>query len=345
MPDVPSLVSSFAQSTPSLLLDELSTLHLLARALHVAAEIGIADHLADVGSPIEDLAERTATDPVALRRLMQFLASYGISEQTGPEAFRATELSDVLRNDHPDSVRPIILRFGPPWWDSVGAMLEAVKTGEPSLPKIAGDKAFDYLARNPEAQSRFDAGIARIADTDDASVAAIYDFSGFRRIVDVGGGQGGLLSHILPRAPNARGVLFDQPQVIANPSRLEESGLLSRCECVAGDFFQAVPADGDCYIIKGVLHDFSDRESVQILRNCRAAVAEDGRVLVAERFVPSSSDGPHSNFLMDLLLMVVHTGRERRDFEFHDLFAAADLRVGGFHRTDARYHVVEGVPV
>ena len=227
----------------------------------------------------------------------------------------------------------------------MGAMLETVKSGEPALPKITGMSAFQYLARDPKTQRRFDAGIARIADTDNASVASVYDFSGFRRIVDVGGGQGGLLCHILPRAPKARGVLFDQPQVVANPSRLKEAGLLSRCDCVAGDCFEAVPAGGDCYIIKAVLHDFSDEECVRILRNCREVVADDGRVLVAERFVPSSSDGPHSNFLMDLLLMVVHTGRERRDFEFHGLFAEAGLKVGGFYRTEARFHVVEGLPV
>jgi hypothetical protein len=339
------LVSSFARSSPSLFVEELSTLHLLARALHVVAEIGVANHLSDNGTPVKELAEKTDTDPVALRRLMQFLASYGISEQTGPEAFCATELSDTLRDDHPKSVRPIILRFGPPWWESVGAMLEAVKTGEPSFPKIAGMHVFEYLSRNPEKQKRFDAGIAQIADADNASVAAVYDFSRFRRIVDVGGGQGGLLRHIMPRAPEATGILFDQPQVVSNPTRLEEAGLLSRCDCVGGDFFEAVPTGGDCYIIKAVLHDFSDEESVRILRNCREAVSDGGRVLVAERFLPSSSDGPHTNLIMDLLLMVLHTGHERRDFEFQELFAEAGLRVTGFHKTQIRFHIVEGIPV
>lgn len=157
--------------------------------------------------------------------------------------------------------------------------------------------------------------MAQISVADDAAVAEASDFSKFGKIVDVGGARSGLLVQILSRAADATGVLFDQPQVVEGTTRLEQAGLLDRCELVSGDFFASVLPSGDCYIVKGVLHDFSDERCVSILSNCRAQDSQGGVILVAERILTSSKDGRHPNLTMDVQMLVLLSGRERTNTE------------------------------
>jgi cyclopropane fatty-acyl-phospholipid synthase-like methyltransferase len=185
--------------------------------------------------------------------------------------------------------------------------------------------------------------MARISDADDMAIADAYDFSGFSRIVDVGGGKGGLLAQILLRAPDATGVLFDQPQVVAETTRLEQAGLSMRAELVGGDFFELIPDGGDCYVIKGVLHDFDDEQCVRILSNCREAMKTGGRVLIANQDLPSPVDGPHPNLTMDIQMMVLLTGRERSVDQWGALFRQAGLRIGETTGTRVAFTLVDGV--
>lgn len=221
-------------------------------------------------------------------------------------------------------------------------MSHSVKMGDSAFTHANGVSFFEYLSQNPEQQKRFDEGMAQISDADDAAIAEAYDFSRFRRIVDVGGGRGGLLAQILRRVPTAAGVLFDQPQVVERPARLEQSGLLDRCEPIGGDFFGSVPEAGDRYLIKGVLHDFDDEQCVAILVNCRKEISAGGRVLVAERLLPSSADGPHPNLTMDIQMMVLLSGHERSDADWRKIFRRAKLRVLGFHDPAADFTAVQG---
>jgi hypothetical protein len=253
-------------------------------------------------------------------------------------------LSSVLRADHPNSVRASLRRIDESWWAAAGALAHSIRTGEAAFTHVHGIRFFEYLRTNADAQRRFDEGMAGSSDANDAAIAAAFDFARYRRIVDIGGGRGGLLMQILARAPDATGVLFEQPQVIERDTRLREAGLLGRAELVAGDFFQSVPAGGDCYVIKGVLHDFDDAQCVAILGNCRTAMRPDGCVVIANQDLPSPIDGPHPNLTMDIHMMTLLGGRERSAPEWSELFRGAGLALRATAPTEVGFTLIQALP-
>jgi hypothetical protein len=338
----PELLSKDANQSPARLIDEMSRLYYLSRAIHVAAQLGIADHVGDDTVAADELAQRTGTNPAALDRLLRFLSAYGIFEEHAPVQYRNTELSAALREDHPQSVRANLRRIGEFWWSAVGILEHSIRSGESAFTAFHGVPFFRYLEDHPDVQKRFDEAMARISTADDAAIADAYDFSGFHRIVDVGGGRGGLLAQILTRVPDATGVLFEQPQVVAGATRLEQLGLSDRAELVGGDFFKAVPEGGDCYVIKGVLHDFSDEECVTVLSNCRKSMRKDARVIVANQDLPTPIAGPHPNLTMDIQMMVLLTGRERSATQWGELFRRAGLKARDSIPTEVGFTLVDG---
>ena len=341
----PEILSKEAGRSAARVIDEMSRLYYLSRAIHVAAELGIADHITVVPVTLDEIARETRTDATCLKRLLRFLSAYGIFAETSQDLFCNTTLSLVLRSDHPESVRAGLRRIGDFWWSAVGHMDQSIRTGQSAFAHLHGIDFFQYLKTNPDVQKRFDQGMARISDADDAAIAAAYDFGRFSRIIDVGGGQGGLLVQILRRVPAATGILFEQPQVLERATRLGDAGLGSRSEMVAGDFFNSIPAGGDCYVVKGVLHDFDDDQCVKILSNCRKSVNSNGRVVIANHDLPSSIDGPNPNLTMDIQMMTLLRGRERTIAEWLELFRRAGLGLGGTFQTSVGFTLVEGVPV
>jgi O-methyltransferase domain len=165
-------------------------------------------------------------------------------------------------------------------------------------------------------------------------------------VVDVGGGQGTLLATILQVYPHVRGVLFDLPHVIAPArTRMESTGQTARCECVAGDFFAAVPAGGDCYLLKKVIHDWDDARAQRILTNCRTAIAGTGRLLLMEPLIPPGNEASFNKWL-DLLMLVWNAGgRERTEREHQGLLASAGFHLSRIIPTNAGLSILEAVPV
>jgi len=343
MSQTPELFSPEAAQSAARLVDEMSRLFFVSRAIHVVAELGIADRLDASGVSVEAIAKETATDAVCLRRLLRFLSAYGIFEEPAPDRFANTPLSAVLHSDHPNSLRVSLRRIGDFWWSAIGHLDHSVRTGESAFRHVHGVSFFQYLKANPDIQGRFDAAMARISDADDSAIAAAYDFGRFRRIIDVGGGRGGLLVQILRRAPRAIGVLFEQPQVIEGLRPLADD-VAARIELVGGDFFAAVPGGADCHVIKGVLHDFDDERCVRILENCRRSLAPDGRVVIANRDLPSSISGPHPNLTMDIQMMALLGGRERTAAEWSALFERAGLRLSDTFPTGVEFTVIAAAP-
>jgi C-methyltransferase len=341
----PEILSKEAGQSAARVIDEMSRLYYLSRAIHVAAELGIADCLNEAPVALAEIAKETGTDATCLKRLLRFLSAYGIFMETSDNLFCNTTLSSVLRGDHPNSVRAALRRVGDFWWSAVGQMEHSIRTGQSAFVHVHGVDFFQYLKASPDIQKRFDQGMASISDADDAAIAAAYEFDRFHRIIDVGGGQGGLLVQILKRVPAAAGVLFEQPQVLDRATRLRDAGLGSRSEMVAGDFFESVPAGGDCYVIKGVLHDFDDDHCVKILTNCRKSVTPQGRVVIANHDLPSSIDGPHPSLTLDVQMMTLLRGRERTIVEWSELFRRSGLKLGGTFETGVGFVVVEGMPV
>ncbi len=339
----PELISAGANRSAARLMSEMSRLYYLSRAIHVAAELGIADLLGRGSHTIVEIAKSTGTNVAALGRLLRFLSAHDIFEETVAEAYSNTELSSVLSGDHPQSVRSNLRRIGDYWWSAVGNMEHSIRTGESAFTNFHGMPFFQYLGANADVQRRFDEAMADISDADDTAIAEAYEFSRFSRIVDVGGGRGGLLAQILLQAPDAQGVLFDQPQVVSKATRLEQSGLLARTELLGGDFFESVPDGGDCYVIKGVLHDFDDNECIRILSHCRTAMVEGGHVVIANQDLPSPVTGPHPNLTMDIQMMVLLTGRERDAEQWQNIFGESGLRMNSSVDTGVGFTLIDAV--
>ncbi|HVY45252.1 MAG TPA: methyltransferase, partial [Minicystis sp.] len=312
------------RTTPRDELLDLSRAYVLARAIHVAAELGVADHVDANPVTAGEIARLTGARAPQLERLLRFLSGHRIFAEARPGAFVATPMSNVLKTDAPDSLRPALRMVNAAWWAAVGHLDHAVKTGESAFADLHGQPFFTWLKEHGDAQERFDAGMANTSRTSDEAIARAYDFSRAPVVVDVGGGRGGLLRAILERHPSVRGVLFEQTQVVAAVRAPAAASIAARFEARAGDVFERVPDGGRIYVIKGVLHDFDDEKALVALRNCRRALADDGRLLVIERLL-AGDDRPHQAKTIDVLMMALLGGRERALAEWEHLFESAGV--------------------
>jgi SAM-dependent methyltransferase len=204
---------------------------------------------------------------------------------------------------------------------------------------------WQYRARHPEEGRVFDEAMTSFSSVVNAAIVASYDFSSINKIVDVGGGNGSLITAILRANPSIQGVLFDLlPHVIAKAEqRIEREGLSGRCQVVAGDFFDAVPRGGDAYLLKWIIHDWDDERGAALLRNCGRAMAKDGRLLLVEAVIPRDNS-PSFHKFMDLTMLVMTGGRERTEAEYRALLAAAGFRLTRIVPTPSEMRVIEGVP-
>ncbi|MEU8433928.1 methyltransferase [Streptomyces sp. NPDC029216] len=302
-----------------------------AQMVHVAARLGLPDALAEEDLSPAELARRTGAHAPSLHRLLRGLASLGLVEETATGTFRLTPAGAPLRADVPGSVRPMLMPyFSQAVWSSWGRLLDSVRTGEPSVESVTGGSVFAHFAAEPELAAEFHAAMAVSAGAEAEAIARLYDFTGVGTVVDVGGGSGTLLAGVLGSRPGLRGVLVDTASGVSSaPAVLEAAGVADRCEVTAGDFLDSVPAGGDLYVFKSVLHDWDDESCVRILRNCREAMAAGARVLIVEVVAPAVVDGTTDPFLTvsDLNLLVLTRGRERTEEEFARLLDAAGLRL------------------
>jgi SAM-dependent methyltransferase len=305
--------------------------------------LAVFDALRDRPKTAREVAEATESHEPALRRLLRFLTAVDLLAEDGSGRFSLTALGEMLRSDHPQSARPLAVFYGEPFmWGAWGDLYQSVKTGKPGFELVHGETFFDYLARRSAEAAVFNAAMTSASAIDLPVILNAYDFSGFSKIVDVGGGHGALLQAILERCPHAAGVLCDQPSVLAGADELKHSDVAARCELAGADIFQSVPAGGDAYILKRVLHDWSDAEAVQILQNCRRAIVPGGKLLVMETVVKPSNQPDQAKW-MDLNMLVLLSGRERTAEEFAELYAKAGFRLTRVIPA-ARLSIVEGVP-
>lgn len=242
----------------------------IARAIYIAAKLGIADHLHDRPKSAAELAAATGTHAPSLYRVLRALASVGVFAQGDDNRFRLTPLSETLRTDVPGSLRAFtIVELGEEHHPAWGDLLHSVKTGEIAFDHAFGMPIWEYFARHPENAKTFDDAMTGMTLAVNDAVLSSYDFSSIGKIVDVGGGHGSLIASILKSNPRMRGILFDVPAVIEGArARLAAEGIADRCEFIAGDFFESVPGGGDAYILKWIIHDWDDERALTILRNC-----------------------------------------------------------------------------
>jgi len=321
---------------PQMALYQMAIGHYLSRALHLAAKLGVADLLKDGARRAEELAEATDTHAPSLRRVLRFLASVGVFEERWDGRF-------------PGSSRAMVLLFaGIGIQDSWKELEWCVRTGEPAYRKRGATDPFAEMAKDPAQAANFDAAMADFTKMTAVAVAAAYDFTPFRTIVDVGGGNGALLLGILRATPRLEGIVFDRPDVVERAAKeIAASGLGDRCRAAGGDFFVEVPNGADAYVLKHVIHDWDDARARTILANCRGAMPRDGRLLLVEGVYPPRIDGSFESrgaAANDLNMLVSTGGRQRSEAEFRSLYADAGLRLTRIVPTPARVCVIEGAP-
>ncbi|GAA0911597.1 methyltransferase [Streptomyces thermoalcalitolerans] len=299
-----------------------------ARAVHVAAELGIPDLLARGERTVADLAERTGTHAPTLGRLLRVLSTFGVFRRLPDgQTYAQTPLSAVLVTD-PGSPESTDARFmAANWhWAAWGDLLHTVRTGESSFEKANGISFWELTKSDPDAKQRFNAAMSAVSEAESTGIARAYDFPAGAHVVDVAGGLGSLLAAILTEHPTVRGTVLERPEIVPLAEELlAKAGVDGRYETVAGDFFEEIPAGADVYTIKRALHDWDDDTIVRILTRIREAMRPGVPLLIMESMVDETSD--QEALLRGLLLTVLVGGQDRPESDYRELAGRAGLTV------------------
>jgi hypothetical protein len=334
-----------AATPPHVALLQMMTGYWVSQSIYVAAKLGIADLLGGGPRHHQSLAGATHTHAPSLYRLLRALASVGVFRETEPGCFDLTPTAALLQSTNPESMRALAVMYCEEQYRAWSDMFTSVQTGRTAFERVFGTSYFSHLAQHPESNETFNQAMTAWSAQLDHAVLSAYDFSQFGTVVDIGGGYGRLLTSILHAHPGMRGVLFDQPHVIAGASELlRATGVDARCELVSGDFFAEVPRNGDAYILSQIVHDWDDERCLAILTTCRRAIAPSGRLLVVELVIAPGNDPDFGKFL-DLHMLALVGGRERTQSEYRDLLGEAGFQVTRVVPTAAGASVVEAVPV
>jgi hypothetical protein len=339
--------------TPNAALVQMAMSYARSRILCAAARLGVADALGDEVRSVNYLAENCQADADALYRLLRALASIGIAEETGPKHFRLTPLGRPLQKNVAQSAWPSVVFWADLLADEWSLLTDCVRTGKPAS-QVRGANVPSRWAQDSEASSIFRAVMGTAPAEDYAPIAASWDFSQARVVADLGGGGGALILAILDRNPNLRGMLVDrEASVDAARSRFADQS--SRCELIAADLAQSVPAGADVYMLKHVLHGYRDPQAIGVLRNCREVIPQNGALLIIEFILPplvSQPDpGLEGRLMSDLNMLAVTGGRERSESEWQSLLEAAGFRlvraipVGGDNFMVRNVGILEARPV
>jgi len=318
--------------------------HWVSRILHLAAQLGVADHLADGPKSAEELAGPTGTHAPSLYRFLRALANFGILTESSAHRFALTPLGDALKAGAPGAARPTILTMASDWWvDGFGELAYSVQTGKSGFEKSLGMPIFDFLGKNPESASLFSETMIGFHGAEPPAVAEAYDFSTIGTLVDVGGASGNMLATVLGRHKALRGVLYDLPYVVQDaPALLEARGVADRVAIKSGSFFESVPSGGDAYLLSHIIHDWSEPQCLTILGHCRRVIGPAGRLLIVEMVLPEG-DTPHPGKMLDLMMLVGPGGQERTESEYGALLEKAGFRLSKVVPTASAVSVVEAV--
>jgi hypothetical protein len=312
---------------------QLATASWMSATVSAAASLGVADELADGPRSADEIAQAIGAHAPTLYRLLRACADFDLFTEQDGHVFTLTELGHTLRTDSPVSMRSFAMWVGEPadrysW----SGLADSVRTGRSAFESVHGQSVWDYMSANTDTARVFNNAMTSASNQMIKPAVAAYDFSGFTTVVDVGGGHGALLAEVLRTNPEVRGILYDQPDVVAGASQPD---VADRLEIVRGSFFDSVPAGADAYLLSNVIHDWNDEQSARILGNIRDVMADDARVLLVEVVMPDKAEPAPTVKLMDLNMLVLCDGRQRTESEFADLFHGVGLELsrivpGGF---------------
>jgi orsellinic acid C2-O-methyltransferase len=330
---------------PTQAITDLIERTVLAQAAYVAAELRLADHLAAGPMQVNELARATDCHPPSLYRLLRALVTLEICIEQCDGEFALGRCGSPVRSDSADSLQSRLLWFGRNQWTVWGQLLQTVRTGESARKRMTGSDGFEMLERDPSAAATFNMAHMQRTRRVAKEVARHDNFSSVRTVVDVGGGHGMLLNAVLRANPGMRGVLVDRPHAIAGaPALLEQAGVADRCELVPGDFFDALPAGADVYLLKNILHDWDDERASRILRNCHVAMPDVASLLIIEHVLPARLDASAYHRAIvhdDLAMMLGPGGKERNQYEFLELLRRAGFALAGIKPIGLGYNILE----
>ncbi|WP_114953903.1 methyltransferase [Sphingosinicella terrae] len=298
------------------------------RAIYEGVRSGLIDRLDSQPRTAAALAGPLDLDADTARRVLRALAVLGLCDQVAADGFVATELGGRLRAGVPGSLRGMAMLWGDRIWSSLETIGETLRTGTPGW----GNGDFGALHADPAESDIFSRAMAEQSEAIARAAAESVDFSGHRRVMDVGGGYGAVLIEVLRAHPGLTGLVYDLGSIAEGARRyLVEAGVGDRADFLGGDFFIDVPGGADCLLLKYVLHDWSDEDSLRILANCRAALEPGSALVVLERIMPERVTAADEPVVRTDLVMMPISGRERRLDEIHVL-----LRASGFEPDEAR---------
>jgi O-methyltransferase domain/Dimerisation domain len=330
---------------PQLQLIQMATAYWAPRYLHLAAQLKLADCLADGPRTAEQVAQATSTHAPSLYRFLRTLASLGLFTEDADHRFSLTPMGDLLRTGTQHSLHTSVLVLAGGWFaHALDQLLYSLQTGNTAFEKTFEMPLFDWLAKHPQEASQFSETMVGIHGTEPGAVASTYDFSKLETIVDVGGATGNLLTSILARHPAPRGILFDRPHVVRDaPAFIQARGLTARIAIESGNFFESVPAGGDAYLLSHIIHDWGEAQCLTILGNIRRAMKPSSRLLIIEMVLPSG-DTPHPGKMLDIIMLAVPGGQERAEPEYRALLEKAGFRLERVVPTPSAVSVVEAFP-
>jgi len=346
-PSTSTAVSAQVQSPEeaAIQLFQIAIGYMPAAALYVATSLNIADHIADGSKSVKELAAQTNTNEQALYRILRTLASVGIFNEVGLHYFANTPMSEHLRSGQGpgrDMIHWMTDDFHFKVW---GEMLHSAKTGQPAVEHVYGKPCFDLIPSQPDIAERFNRAMTGFSTGFVPTVCEVYDFSGIGTLVDVAGGRGFVLTSILKRYPQMRGILFEMPYMIEGAKALiADSGVQDRCTISSGDFFSSIVEGGDAYYMQHIIHDWDDEKALTILKNTRKALGSkpNGKVIIVDSVV-QPGNGPDFAKFLDLEMMLMPGGKERTEEEFRDLLSAAGFQLNRIMPTKSGKSVIEGI--
>jgi hypothetical protein len=344
MKEISDMADEQAPPPPSQVMMQMIAGFWVSRTVYTAATLGLADLVKEGPKSADELASVTGTDGRSMYRLLRALASVGVFAERADKEFESTPLSETLRSDAPDCLRYTAMselgvsHFGP--W---GEFMHSLKTGRPSFDHVFGMPVFEWFGKNPDRAKIFNGSMTELTNLVEPAVLEAYDFSDCGTIVDVGGGHGGLIASILKKHANLKGVVYDSPQVVAGaPALFEERGVAERATAVGGDFFKSVPAAGDTYVMKHIIHDWYDDKCTTLLKHCHGVMKPGGKVLIVDQVLPEGN-APSIGKFTDLLMMVMPGGMERSEAEFKALLTGAGFKFSRVVPTKSTVSVVEAI--
>ena len=335
------------EERPAVRLQRLIRGYYVSQAIHVAATLGVADRLRDGPCGAPALAAALAVDAPALYRLLRALAAAGVFSEDDQHRFSLTEMGACLCSDAPESLRDQAANIGRPAdWEVWAHLLYSVQTGQPAFPQLhEGQSIWEWRAAHPEENTFFNRAQHANTRLRTHALLTVYDFGQFPTVADLGGGTGAFLTALLAHYPGMRGLLFDQPHVVAEAApALARAGVAARCAVMGGSFFDAVPPGYAAYILQAVLNSFDETTRLAILRQVRAICTADTRLLVLEDVIGPPNEDLDTK-LLDVAMLLRTGGAQYPREAWAALFAAGGFRLASITPSPLGPCVLEGVPV